>query len=223
MAAQTSSSVNLAKLFQAVTNTMSENRDSLNQADDYNHNHGDNMVEIFEVITQAMKEKKTASPADQLAYASEILRKKSTTGSAQMYANNLQNASSLFTGQKSINAENAMQLVQALLGSGQTQTQSQSTPALGGGADLLGSLLGGLTGQTGQTGQTDNQPGLDVNDLLNAGMAFMQAKQSGGSNMEAIVNAVMAGSNMSSSAHRSQSGTLVANTLMQMLGQMTKK
>lgn len=214
MATKTSGSVNLAKIFQAVTNTMAENRESLNQADEYNHNHGDNMVEIFEVITQAMKEKKNASPADQLAYASEILRSKSNTGSAQMYANNLQNASSAFTGQKSITAENAMQLVQALLGSGQTAAPSASA---GGGGDLLGSLLGGLTGQTG------NQPGLDVNDLLNAGMAFMQAKQSGGSNLEAIVNAVMAGSNMSSSAHRSQSGALVANTLMQMLSQMTNK
>lgn len=217
MAAQTGNTVNMAKLFQAVTSTLNDNRTALNTADDYNHNHGDNMVEIFEVITQAMKEKKTASPADQLAYASEILRKKSQTGSAQLYAENLKDASSLFKGQKKITTDNAMQLVQALLGSGQPATQS--TPASGG-ADLLGSLLGGLTGTT---SQSNNQAGLDVNDLLNAGMAFMQSKQSGDSNLQAIMDAVVAGSKMGSSAHRSQSGTLVANTLMQVLGQMGKK
>ena len=50
--------LDLANLFQTVTGTLSQNRETLNEADTYNHDHGDNMVDTFEVITQAMKEKK---------------------------------------------------------------------------------------------------------------------------------------------------------------------
>ena len=68
------SKVNLLKAFQAVSQALNQNQSALNQADTYNHDHGDNMVEIFRVITQAMDEKKGASPAGQLTYASELLR-----------------------------------------------------------------------------------------------------------------------------------------------------
>jgi len=64
--ADLSKSLDLAQLFQTVTGTLSDNRQQLNDADDGNHDHGDNMVDTFEVITQAMKQKKGADPADQL-------------------------------------------------------------------------------------------------------------------------------------------------------------
>ena len=84
--ATTQKSINLAKLFGTVAGTLAENRTSLNEADDVNHDHGDHMVQTFEVITQAMKEKKNATPADQLAYASQLLRQKQNTGSSNLYA-----------------------------------------------------------------------------------------------------------------------------------------
>jgi len=40
--------------------TLAETGNTLNSADDYNHNHGDNMVQTFDMITRAMKEKKKA-------------------------------------------------------------------------------------------------------------------------------------------------------------------
>ena len=49
--------INLAKLFSTVAGTLSEQKDTLNKADSYNHDHGDNMVEIFTVISQAMQAK----------------------------------------------------------------------------------------------------------------------------------------------------------------------
>ena len=55
--------IDLANLFQSVTGTLSQNRATLNEADTQNHDHGDNMVDTFEVITRAMKEKKGADPA----------------------------------------------------------------------------------------------------------------------------------------------------------------
>ena len=71
-----SNSVDLVKLFGTVASTLAENKDSLNSADDTNHNHGDNMVQTFQTITQAMAAKKNAAPADQLAYASKLLSAK---------------------------------------------------------------------------------------------------------------------------------------------------
>jgi hypothetical protein len=204
------SRVDLAQLFGAVANNLGEQRDTLNQADSYNNDHGDHMVEIFEVVTQAMKEKKNADPADQLAYASEILRRKQS-GSAQVYANGFAQAAQQFQGQ-SVTTDNAGMLLQTLLGGGQAPSQGA-----GAGGDMLGALLGGLSGQSGQ-GQGAGD-GLDIGDLLNAGMAFMNSKQQGDTNVEAAIDALMSGQ----SAHRKESGAMVANTIMQVLGSMSKK
>ena len=68
--------LNLANLFQSVTERLGDNKKTLNQADDYNQNHGDNMVEIFDVITKAMEERSDSDHADQLAHASNLFRKK---------------------------------------------------------------------------------------------------------------------------------------------------
>ena len=50
------------------------------------------MGEVFDVISQAMKEKKTADPADQLEYAAQLLRSKTASGSGTVYANGLETA-----------------------------------------------------------------------------------------------------------------------------------
>jgi hypothetical protein len=210
--------IDLAKLFQSVTGTLSKNRESLNEADTNNHDHGDNMVDTFEVITQAMREKKGADPADQLAYASEILRQRKS-GSAKVYADGLSEASKEFQGQQ-VTPNNAMTLIQALLGGGQAPAQQQQQPqdsGLGGLGGMLGSLLGGGQQQTQQQGNN----GLDIGDLLNAGMTFMNTKQRGGSNLEAIVNAVVSSSAMG--GYRQQSGNLVASALMQAVQGMVNK
>ena len=206
--------IDLAKLFGAVANNLGDQREALNQADTYNNDHGDHMVEIFEVVTQAVKEKKNASPADQLAYASEILRRKQS-GSAQVYANGFAQASQQFQGQN-VTSDNAGMLLQSLLGGGQAPTQ-----APGGSGDMLGALLGGLTGQPSQGQGAGN--GLDMGDLLNAGMAFMSAKQQGSNTAEAAINALMSASPLGQTSHRKESGAVVANTIMQVLGSMSSK
>jgi hypothetical protein len=231
------SSIDLLKMFQGVTSQMQKNKDKLNQADEYNHDHGDHMVETFEVITQAMREKQGADPADQLAYASEILRQRKN-GSAQLYANGLSQAAKDFQG-KQITQNNAMTFIQTLMGGGQPApaqqqgggvgdllgsflggSQQQSQPQQGSGVgDLLGSFLGG--GQ--QQSQPQQSSGLDMGDLLQAGMAFMSTKARGGSNLEAIVNAVVSHSAMGNSGYRSQSGSLVASTLMKVIQGMANR
>jgi hypothetical protein len=232
--------INLINLFQSVTGTLAKNKQSLNNADTDNHDHGDNMVDTFEVITQAMREKQGADPADQLAYASQILRQRKS-GSAQVYAQGLSQASQQFVGQQ-VTPNNAMTLITSLLGGGQAPLAPPQDSMggllgnlLGGGAqqqsnqqggmgDLLGSLLGGAGAQQQPTNPPQGQQGsgFDIGTLLNAGMTYMNTKSQGGSDLQAIVNAVISGSAMNSSAHRSQSGSLVANTLLQTISGLAR-
>ncbi|HPD62226.1 MAG TPA: DAK2 domain-containing protein [Anaerolineaceae bacterium] len=273
----TNQSIDLAQLFGSVVSTLDQHKAALNQADTYNHNHGDNMVEIFEVITQAMKAKSNATPAEQLAYASQLLQAKSQSSSAKLYAQGLQDASAQLGGKKTLTTNNALTLLQALMGTQkkvtpqtlQTQARktfeqqpsgqsaggdllgsllgglagAQQTPSgAGAGGDLLGSLLGGLAGAqqapagagtgddllssllgglTGAAAPSGSKPvKIDTAQLLKAGMAYMQAKQSGSSDINALLSALMAGSRMGTQNYRTQSGTLVANSLLKALAQM---
>lgn len=206
--------VNLANAFQSVTAALAGNQQALNQADTFNHDHGDHMVEVFEVVTQAMKEKKGASAADQLAYASQLLRQRES-GSARYYAGGLSQAAQRFEGKK-VTSDNVMQLVETLISGGQQPTV-QSQPASG--AEALASLLGGLGG----TGQGSGQPGIDIGDLLSAGMSYLSAKESSQGDMDALMGALAAGTQGGSVPHRAQSGAVVANALLQAIGGLSRR
>ena len=119
-----SSPIDLGKLFQTVTGTLAQNKDNLNNADTKNHDHGDNMVNTFQLITRAMNEKKEANPADRFAYAAEILRGQKS-GSAQLYAKGLSQASQQFQGQQ-VTSDNAVTLISTLLGVGETPVQQSA-------------------------------------------------------------------------------------------------
>ena len=54
-----SGNIDLVKIFSAVAETMVENQTSLNKADEYNQDHGDHMVEIFDLVSGAMKAERT--------------------------------------------------------------------------------------------------------------------------------------------------------------------
>jgi len=203
-------------LFSVAAKALAANQQSLNQADEENHNHGDNMVQMFNMLTQVMGEQKGAPPAQQLSHASQYLQQHATSGSSRVYAQGLAQAAQQFQGQKSVTPNNAMMLVQSLLGGGQPAPQQQS-----GGADLLGSLLGAVTQS--QQPQRQQNDGIDAGDLLNAGLAFMNAKNQGQDNLQAGLSALMATGPLAQSSHRQQSGQLVGNALMQAIAAMGKK
>ncbi|TAK13569.1 MAG: hypothetical protein EPO32_05000 [Anaerolineae bacterium] len=209
----TNQGVDLLKLFSSVTQTLEQNRGTLNQADSGNGNHGDNMVEIFEVITKAMQTRQNSDPADQLAYAAKLLSAK-PSGSAQVYAKGLGEAAQQVQGQQSLDPGAAVQLVQTLLSGGQAPAAATS-----GGQDPLMGLLGGLLGG-GQQQVQSGDAGLDAGDLLNAGMAFLDARNSGDTTTEAAVKALLSASPLGQSPHRQQSGQLVASTLLDMLAKI---
>lgn len=203
--------IDLLSLFKKASKSLAQNKDSLNQADSYNHDHGDHMVEIFEVITQAMKQKKTAQPADQLEYAAQLLREKSTSGSGKLYAQNLEKAAKDIVG-KEVNVGTVMTILQSLMGA----KNEAAKPA---GGDMLASLLGQLGGSgEGQVGQ-----GIDLGDILNVGMQVMSAKNEGKGGLEALTGALLSGSQMAESDYRSQSGEIVTQALLGALGSMMKK
>lgn len=257
MARKKRKNLDLGDMFQAVSKNLDKHRTDLNQADSYNHNHGDNMVEIFSTIAEAVATKKRSRPATQLAYASKLVEQRAQSGSAKAYANGLAQASQEFKG-KAITPDNLSTLLGALLG-GQAAGSPSSSPTgdllggllgglggePGGGAqaidlspdlldslmgspsggqaasqpsgstaDLLGSLLGGLAGGA-QGGST--QAGINMGDLLNAGMAFMGSQQQGNSTLQSLIKAFVAATQTGQSPHRAQSGELVVNSILQEL------
>ena len=203
--------IDLGQLFGQVAKTLLANKSALNEADTRNHDHGDNMADTFRMIAKAMEEKQGSSSAEQLEYAAGLLRGKQS-GSAKLYAKGFANAAKEFAGEE-INTGNAMQLIQTLMGGGASASRSSDNP--------LGDLLGGLMGKGASAASADDD--LDIGDLLNAGMAFMSAKQKGGSNMEALLQALVADTEMSATPHRAQSSQLILNTLLDVVGSMGAK
>jgi len=191
-----SGNVDLVKVFSAVANTLQENRQDLNQADEYNQDHGDHMVEIFQLITGAVKEAPKGDVAGGLKKASKLLTKKDS-GSASMYAKGLAQAAEYFK-DHDLDASQLMPLLQAMLGGGEASVSKSP-------GGLLDSLVGSLGGED----------GLDMADILSAGANFLQSKSEGDSNLEAAVDALISASKMGETPYRAQSSQLVANTLLQ--------
>ena len=201
----------LAGIFNVAAKTLAANKSTLNQADAENQNHGDNMVQAFKMISQAMATQRGAPPSDQLRYASDYLAQNANSGSAHVYAQGLAQAAQQFQGQQAVTPDNALMLIQSLLSGGQ-QTTSQ------GSADPLGSLLGGQQAQ-----QVQQSQGIDLAALLSAGMTFMSAKQQGQDNVQAALTALMSAGPMAERPHRQQSGQLVGNALLQAIAGLAKR
>lgn len=152
--------VDLAEIFDGVTRSLIEDQQTINQADQVNHSHGDHMVQTFQTITHALEQKKDRPDSEALAYASRQVAKTATSDSARLYAQNLQQASVQFKG-KQVDEKGALELLQTLIGGGQAAPSQQ--PQQTGSDDLLGSLLGGLGGGNAPA-QQPQQSGSD--DLL---------------------------------------------------------
>jgi hypothetical protein len=265
--------VDLAGLFQSVTDSLAENQQQLDHLDEYNHDHGDNMVQTFQTITNAIDKKKGSTDGAALAYAAKQLSRSANSSSSKLYAENLAQAAVQFKG-KQVDSKGALELLSTLIGAGQAQpaapqAQSQSQGMAGadmlgallggmggaqqqpqtqqpaGGDDLLGALLGGLTGGqqpqtqqpqtsgagdllgsllgglTGQSTGSSQSSGLGLDDLFAGGMAYLQAKQSGQGNAQALIQAFLAASGMGQSAHRQESTQVVVQSFVQALSGMT--
>jgi len=200
--------LDLGQLFGYVTQTLNQNRDELNAADTHNHDHGDHVVEVFEVVTQVAKENPDLEAAEILERASQLLKQKQT-GTAQVYAQNLSQGAQKLQG-KSLTQETLPLLIDALLGTSSAkaeapqQSQSQGGDLLGG---LMGALMGG--GQAPQETQPSQpQGGGDLlgglmGALLGGGQAPQEAQpsqpQGGGDLLGGLMGALMGGGQQTNS------------------------
>ncbi len=244
--------VNLLDLLSSATTALTKNAGQLNQADTYNHDHGDHMAQIFSLITDAVGQKKNEPPSSQLAYAGKVLEQKSSSGSAKLYSKALQVAAQNFKGQKSVTEDNVVTLIQSLLGGGNQPAPIKSKAS---GGDLLGTLLGGLTGGTttaakkkstgldlgtllsvGSTllGSTsagsgvDLSDGIDLGDIVGIGSSLLNASQKTKTQPQSssavnVLTSLLSGSALTQTPTRSASGMLVAQSLLQAAGSLLNK
>jgi len=201
-----SGKLELSSLFESVTEQLSQNKDSLNAADNYNHNHGDHMVQIFDLVQNALKEKSGLPAAEQLKYASEIVNQNANSGSASLYAQGFAKAAENMRG-KDLNPNVINSLLTGLLSAEKPAQTTQPSSQKG----FLGSLLAGLFGK--QTASPKND-GFGLDDIIQGAMAFSQSMKDGEGSTQAAVEALMAASPMGQSGHRKESGSIVAQTIM---------
>lgn len=226
-----SGQVDLLQVFQAAAEALQQNQSTLNQADSYNHNHGDNMVNTFNTIVQALQQKQDAKPAAQLKYVSQQLQQTATSGSGKMYADGFAQAANQFKN-SGITLQNILPLILMILGGGQKSTTSGSS------TDVIGSILGGLLGGQGSTSSQSGQ-GIDLGGLLgsilggqgsssqgtqDSGLGGLlgnilggQTGQSSGSTgdlLGSLIGGIVGNSGMSDSAAHTQSGEIVTSSIL---------
>ena len=71
--------IQLSSIFKEVTKVLKANRQELNDADEYNHNHGSNMVKTFSLLQKAVESVKD-KPLPKSDHASKTLRAESNSG-----------------------------------------------------------------------------------------------------------------------------------------------
>jgi hypothetical protein len=234
------SALNLNSLFGAALQAVTSHRQEINDLDGYNGNHGDNMVENLRMIMGALQAKKAQPPAEALRYAGQKLQSQGRGGTSQYYARGLNQAAEQLQGHESLDDNDVMSLVQSLLGAIPSEGHPKQPQAGGsvleqvlgmGGqqpqaaAGVLGQVLGLGGQQQPQPGQADD--GLDVGDvlgaLLPAGLAFIQARQSGADTAsavgQALMSALMGGrvNPLQAGTPRAAAGSLVAQSMLQAL------
>jgi hypothetical protein len=220
----------LSNLFGAALEAMAVNRQEINDLDGYNGNHGDNMVENLRLITESLQEKSSQTPAEALGYASQRLQSDGRGGTSQYYARGLGQAAEQMQGRPSLDGNDVMSLVQMLLGAIPSEGHEPQPQA---GGSVLDQVLGMASEQRPQTRPFDQAQArpqdsdLDLDDVLNvllpAGLAFLQAKQSGADThsaaKQALMSALMGGqmNPLQASTPRTAAGGLVAQSILQAL------
>ena len=221
----------LSNLFGAALKAMAANRQEINALDGYNGNHGDNMVENLRLITESLEEKSSQTPAEALGYASQRLQSQGRGGTSQYYARGLGQAAEQLQGRSSLDGNDVMSMLQMLLGAIPSQGYEPEPQA---GGSVLEQVLGMASGQQPPQAKPFDQARarpqdseLDLGDVLNvllpAGLAFLQAKQSGADTAsaakQALMSALMGGqvNPLQANTPRTAAGGLVAQSILQAL------
>jgi hypothetical protein len=212
----------LALVFSRVAAVLEKNRQELNAADFVNGNHGDHMVEIFEIassttsafIKQAAASDQTAVMAGILFQVGRLLESCPENATASVYAQGLDRFAFEFQSY-GVDLQDLEEYVRQVLGESQNNSQSSSS---GRGKDVLKALLAGLVGwKKAEKGQKSAASWLDMGALFEFGIIYLQAKEVGGSKAEVIARAAAMASPLSSVPYRLKSGTIALQALLQAL------
>ncbi len=206
----------LAPLFQAAGEALRQEQQALTQADTANGNHGDHMVEIFEIATQATREKRAAGLAEAMQYAGQLLARQAQNGSAQLYARGLE----LMAGElreHDVSLDDLMRFVQGSVSEAQNPAESeQASSAKAKSGEVLKALISGLAKWSrAESGQDLKESPLDMGVLFEFGMAYLQAKQRGGSRSAVLADAAATASPLSRVPYRYQSGKLAIQAMLE--------
>lgn len=203
----------LAPLFEAVGEALRLSQPALNQADSLNGNHGDHMVEIFQIAAQAAQEKQSASLAEAMDYAASLLEQKTENGSARMYTHGLRQMAEQLR-RYDVSLDDLVAYIQKVLREGKESGQAADLSQARSG-DILKALLAGLAswGQV-EEGKTPSGA-LDMGALFEFGMAYWEARQRGGERAAVLADAAASVSPLSRVPHRYQSGKLAIQALLQ--------
>jgi hypothetical protein len=239
------SPLDLSELFGAALQAVTAHRQEINDLDGYNGNHGDNMVENVRMIVDALKEKGSRTPAEALGYASERLQSNGRGGTSQYYAKGLGQAADQLQSRSTLEGSDVVSIVQSILGAIPSEHAPQQPQPGGGileqilgggggqqpqpGGSVLEQILGSVGGQPPQAGPAGPQDdGLDLGDVLNAllpaGLAFLQARQSGADTAQAagqaLIGALMGRRHVNplqAGTSRTAAGGLIAQSILQAL------
>jgi hypothetical protein len=205
----------VSSLFQAVLDELTHKQSELNRADPYNQDHGDHMVEIFQIAVRAAQEKQSGSLAEAMEYASQLLQDYDDNGSAQVYARGLTCLAAQFS-QRQLDLVDLAPYAQVAI-SGEKRENGQSTGGRSG--EILKSLLSALAEwERLEAEQPGSGRGMDLGYLLGIGMAYLQAKQQGGDRLKVLAETVVSSSPLGRVPHRHQSGLLVVQKILRALG-----
>jgi hypothetical protein len=206
----------LAPLFQAVADALLQNKTALNQADLVNGDHGDHMVEIFDLAAQAAVEKQEANLPQAMTYAAELLEERVENGSAQVYACGLRALADQFD-IYDVSLEALIAYVRhALRQDERSKPAAEESASEQRSGPVLKALLSGLANwQKTENGQPAAEHPLDMGALFEFGLAYMQARQRGGERSEILAEAAVSVSPLGKVAHRSQSGKIAIQAFLQ--------
>ncbi len=216
------SSLALAPVFAAVGQALLENRDRLNQSDPVNGNHGDHVVEIFQIATQAAAEKPEASLAESLDNAAARLEVLQDNASAQIYARGLRQIAEQTRIHQVSLEELAATIQEALRDEKSARAFEQASMATARTGEVMKCLLSGLAGwnrlEEGKPGSPDP---LDLGAMLEFGMAYIQAKnranEHGGERAGILADAAASASPLGKYPHRYESGVIAIQALLKAL------
>ncbi len=215
----------LPRLFEFVSQAMQQNQEALNQADTWNGNHGDHMLEIFQIAAQAASQDPAGDLAGAMFFASQELRRNPNNGSAQVYAHGLNQFARQFE-KFAITLEMLVAYVQSVLkekNGAPGGLEAQTKDGDPGSAQVLKALLAGLAGwQQSESDEPDSDAAknpMDLGYIFELGMSYLQAKQRGGSKSEILADAAVSVSPLSRVPYRYQSGKLAVQAFLQAMNQ----